>query len=516
MEQPITSILDALSEKVIRNYCDCTITGLSYDSRHISNGYAYFALPGLHADGHAFIEDAIKQGAICVIHQHELQHYHDHVVYVQVPNSRTAMSPVAATFWEHPSRKLITIGVTGTEGKSTVTALIAELLNLAGYKAGFVSTVAYKIGTETLPNPEHQTTPEATTIHEKLHAMLEHGMEYAVLESSSHGLSKIMNRLGDVDFDAGLLTNIRHEHLEFHKTWENYRNDKANLFRALTPSVKTKGFGEKTRTITPFGVVCKDDPSSSYVAQCTQSPVYIYSAKTNTAHCFASECKTDSEGSTFVINFDGKSYPARINLPGAFNIENALGALLLVQRLTKEDPARLISLLPQLTPITGRMTRIDMGQPFEVIVDYAHTPSSFEAIFPSLREQTKTRLICVFGSGGERDTLKRPEQGAIAAKYCDYVILSDEDPRGEDPMTLLGDIAKGCAGKTKDKDLFLIPDRAQGIRKALELAVPGSTVALLGKGHENTIIYKDRVIPWNEIEEAKQALIELGFTKGRP
>lgn len=516
MEQPITSILDALSEKVIRNYCDCTITGLSYDSRHISNGYAYFALPGLHADGHAFIEDAIKQGAICVIHQHELQHYHDHVVYVQVPNSRTAMSPVAATFWEHPSRKLITIGVTGTEGKSTVTALIAELLNLAGYKAGFVSTVAYKIGTETLPNPEHQTTPEATTIHEKLHAMLEHGMEYAVLESSSHGLSKIMNRLGDVDFDAGLLTNIRHEHLEFHKTWENYRNDKANLFRALTPSVKTKGFGEKTRTITPFGVVCKDDPSSSYVAQCTQSPVYTYSAKTNTAHCFASECKTDSEGSTFVINFDGKSYPARINLPGAFNIENALGALLLVQRLTKEDPARLISLLPQLTPITGRMTRIDMGQPFEVIVDYAHTPSSFEAIFPSLREQTKTRLICVFGSGGERDTLKRPEQGAIAAKYCDYVILSDEDPRGEDPMTLLGDIAKGCAGKTKDKDLFLIPDRAQGIRKALELAVPGSTVALLGKGHENTIIYKDRVIPWNEIEEAKQALIELGFTKGRP
>ncbi|HOT59583.1 MAG TPA: UDP-N-acetylmuramoyl-L-alanyl-D-glutamate--2,6-diaminopimelate ligase [Spirochaetia bacterium] len=514
MEQHITRILDALPEKVIRNYRDCTITGLSYDSRHISTGYAYFALPGLHTDGHAFIDDAIQRGAACIIHEHELLQYHEQVMYVQVPNSRTAMSPAAAAFWGHPSRTLITIGVTGTEGKSTVTALIAELLNLAGYKAGFISTVAYKIGTETLPNPEHQTTPEATTIHEKLHAMLENNMEYAVLESSSHGLSKIMNRLGDVDFDAGLLTNIRHEHLEFHKTWENYRNDKANLFRALTASAKSKGTGNKTRTITPFGVVCKDDPSSTYVAQCTSSPVYTYSVKT-TADCYATNCKTDSAGSTFVITLDGTSYPARIHLPGAFNIENALGALLLVQRLTGDDPERLISLLPQLTPITGRMTRIDMGQPFEVIVDYAHTPSSFEAIFPSLREQTKTRLICVFGSGGERDTLKRPEQGAIAAKYCDYVILSDEDPRGEDPMTLLMDIAKGCTGKTKDKDLFLIPDRAQGIRKALELAVPGSTVALLGKGHENTIIYNDRVIPWNEIEEAKQALIELGYTKGR-
>lgn len=514
MEQPITCILDALPEKKVRNFHDIKVHGLSYDSRHILKGSVYFALKGLHADGHSYIVDAIQKGAVCIIHEHELQHYDTTIVYIQVPNSRAAMSPVAAAFWGNPSKHLITIGVTGTEGKSTMVALIAQLLNLAGFKAGFVSTVAYKTGEETLPNPEHQTTPEATTIHEKLHAMLNNGMEYAVLESSSHGLSKIMNRLGDVDFDAGLMTNVRHEHLEFHKTWENYRNDKANLFRALKDTPKTKLIAGTERSINPFGVVCAEDPSSDYFKQCTRVPVYTYSVKSTATDCWASSIQTDAQGSDFLVTLDGKSSNARINLPGAFNAENAVGAMLMANRLTGITLEALIHLLPKLVPVTGRMTRIDMGQPFEVLVDYAHTPSSFEAILPSLREQTKTHLICVFGSGGERDVLKRPQQGTIAAQYCDYVILSDEDPRGEDPMALLEDIAAGCTGKTRNKDLFLIPNRVQGIRKAFELATPGSTVVLLGKGHENTIIYKEKTIPWNEIEEAKKALSALGFRKG--
>ncbi len=514
MEQLLSRILDALPEKTVKNMQNLVIRGLSYDSRHISKDFLYFALPGIHVDGHAFVEQAIDKGAVCVVHQHELPNYRNKVIYVRVPDSRIAMAPVSAAFWDNPSANLVTIGITGTEGKSTMVSLVSQLLNLSGRKAGFISTVEYKVGEEILPNPEHQTTPEATTIQEKLDAMRRNGMEYAVLESSSHGLSKLMNRLGNVNFDVGLMTNVRHEHMEFHKTWENYRNDKANLFRALAKTTKTKTIGDKRLTIPSFGVVCADDPSASFFADCAEVPVYSYSARSSEALCRAENVQVDEHGSSFVLCYGSDRLQTRINLPGAFNVENALGAFLLVQKLTGFQPELLALYMEKFAPVKGRMTRIVKGQPYEVIVDYAHTPSSFEAILPSLRAQTKGKLICVFGSGGERDTQKRPEQGRIACEYCDYVILSDEDPRGENPMALLEDIAAGCASHIRGTSLFLMPDRALGIRKALSLAAPGSTVVLLGKGHENTIIYKERVIPWDEITEAGKALEELGYKKG--
>lgn len=487
-----------------------TIQGLAYDSRKVGPGFLFFALKGLHVDGHDHIGAAVGAGASAVVHEAPVPVKVPGVAYIRVADSRAAMSPIAARYHGFPSKKLAVVGVTGTEGKSTTVWLIYRLLDLAGRRTGFVSTVEYRVGDVVLPNPEHQTTPEATTVQEQLARMVDSGFEYAVIEASSHGLSPRTGRLDDVEFDAGLVTNVRHEHLEFHGTWERYRDDKANLFRALDATGHRKTLGGKNVEFAPFGVICADDPSATYFAGVTKHPVYTYSAA-GKADLWADAAAIDERGASFVIHQGAESYPARIELPGAFNIENVLGAALMAHKLAGIPIAELVPLLPKLEPVKGRMTRVDKGQPFEVLVDYAHTPSSFETVLPSIRRRVNGRVICVFGSGGERDVQKRPAQGRIASEYCDIVILSDEDPRGEEPMVLLEDIAAGCVGKRRGVDLLLIPDRAAAIRKAIALAEPGGAILLLGKSHENTIIYADGPIPWDEISEAGKALEEAGF-----
>jgi UDP-N-acetylmuramoyl-L-alanyl-D-glutamate--2,6-diaminopimelate ligase len=264
-------------------------------------------------------------------------------------------------------------------------------------------------------------------------------------------------------------------------------------------------------------VVCADDPSAPYFAAATKKPVYSFSSKGKEADFEARDIVSDASGASFTIvdrrggPASGRSAAARIELPGAFNVDNALAALIAVSGLTGEDWESYIPLLPRLKPVLGRMTTLKAGQPFEVIVDYAHTPSSFRTVFPPIRERAKGRMICVFGSGGERDTEKRPEQGRIAADYFDIVILADEDPRGEEPTDLLEEIAAGCPERRRGEDLLIIPDRPTAIRRAFALARPGDIVMLLGKGHENSIIYKDGPHPYDEISCALGALAELGY-----
>ena len=487
---------------------DPEITTLVYDSRKAVPGSLFFALSGLHTDGAAYIAQAIANGARAVVLSGKPEPVHPDVVYLRVEDPRFAMSALAAEFYDHPSRDMAVIGVTGTEGKSTTVSLVFQLLRLCGKKAGFISTVDYCLGGEILANPEHQTTPEAVTIHEKLAQMRDNGVEYAVIESSSHGLSPRTNRLGDVAFDAGIMTNVTHEHLEFHGTHEQYKNDKANLFRALDRF----DHGKNGRIIPSFGVVNEEDPASVYFRAATGKPVYGFSTWANTRKgASASAIETDARGSSFILSASGEDFPARINLPGSFNVYNALAAAITVARILEIPVSQIVPLLPELIPVTGRMTPIDAGQPFEVLVDYAHTPSSFQTVFPPLRKRISGKIISVFGSGGERDTLKRAEQGRIAGDYSDIVILTDEDPRNEEPMAILEMIAAGCPGKKRGDELFLIPDRPAAIRKAVSLAKPGDLVLLLGKGHENSIIYRDRTDPYDEISEAKNALAEAGY-----
>ncbi|MDR1971687.1 MAG: UDP-N-acetylmuramoyl-L-alanyl-D-glutamate--2,6-diaminopimelate ligase [Treponema sp.] len=494
---------------------DPLITGLEYNSRKIKPGNLYFALKGLHTDGHRYIGEAIDRGALVIVHEDAVGEQDERAVYLRVENSRTAMSPIAASFYGYPSQRMVCIGVTGTEGKSTTVYLIWQLFRLMGKKAGFFSTVLSSLGGGEEPNKEHQTTPEAPEVQRLLWGMVDNGVEYAVLEASSHGLSRKTNRLGDVVFSAAVMTNVTHEHLEFHGTWEQYRDDKLNLFRAL----KREG------VLAAIGVVNVDDPSASAFIAAGAAKVLKFSIRGLAADLSLGSINSDAGGNWYnaVVQQTGEIIDIRDRLPGAFNAGNVLAALLVVSELLDIPVRDLAPLAARLKPLRGRMTRIPNALGLELLVDYAHTPSSFQAIFPPLRERLdhaaaagtvkKGRLICVFGSAGERDTQKRYMQGKIAASYADILVLCDEDPRGEEPMTILEEIAAGCMEGNPElrrgRNLCLIPDRPAAIRKALTLAAKGDLILLLGKGHENSIIYADGPHPYDEIGEALKAVEEL-------
>lgn len=535
------------------------ISNLVFDSREVTKDSLFFALPGIHANGNNYIPQAIEKGANAIVFQDELDHelqlkiakaitkrqieatvYEDNVNYfpvlIKVKDSRFAMAPISDYFYDSPSKKLVIIGVTGTEGKSSTVSFIWQLLRLCGKKAGFISTVEYSFGDEAIANPQHQTTPEAPIIQHHLNKMLENGCQYAVIESSSHGLSPKTNRLGNVLFDCGVFMNVTLEHLEFHKTFEQYKKDKANLFRLLDCHDHIKEIAGEKLTIPSFGVVNLEDPSAKYFIDSTKKQVYGFTTQGKAGKAATNKevdlpeipeninyfeglniC-AEKEGISFNVNIHentdkNETLQLTANLPGAFNAYNIMASIIAVSKLTNLSYQEVASKVKDVAPIKGRMTVIEQNQPFEVIIDYAHTPSSFETIFPPIRKRCKGKMIALFGSGGERDLTKRPLQGKIAASYCDTVILTDEDPRGEDSVELLKMIAVGSQeqGKKLDEDLFIIPDRKKAIRYAFSIAKENDIILLLGKSHENSIIYKDYVMPYDEISEAQLALSELGY-----
>jgi UDP-N-acetylmuramoyl-L-alanyl-D-glutamate--2,6-diaminopimelate ligase len=524
MKPRLSALLADVDLVSIHDRNDPEISGLEYDSRRIVPGSMFFALPGIHSDGHRFIDAAIRKGACAIVHEQPVEHELPGTAYLRVRDARTAMSRISAAFHGHPSRSLHVIGVTGTEGKSTTVYLLYQLLSLKGFRTGFFSTVMSDPGSGEKPNPEHQTTPESTAVHGMLASMRDAGCSHAVVEASSHGLSERTARLLDVSFDIGVVTNVTTEHLEFHGTWERYRSDKARLFRSLDAAGPAKSPPGSKVDLVSCGVVNADDPSAAFFAESTSRPVFSCSARGAEGADFrALELRSGPEGSRFIVEGPASmaqtaangnrmriSREAFLPIPGDFNVSNCLEALAAAAAATQSPWQDFIPLLSSLKPVRGRMMKLARGQPFELVIDYAHTPSSFEAVLPTIRKATQGRLFCLFGSGGERDTAKRPMQGAVAARYCDIVILTDEDPRGEDPRALLEDIAAGCPELPRDERLFIIPDRPKAIRKAFSMARKGDTVLLLGKGHENSIIYADHVMPYDEEAEAVRALAEMG------
>ena len=498
----LSHLIADIPDAVKRGSKDPLITAIVFDSRSVEKGAVFFALKGVHFDGHQFIEKALDAGAIAVVHSEPLEQDRPDIAYVRVRDTRAALSPVSAAFWGRPSRDLKVIGVTGTDGKSTTVSLIRQLLEFTGVSAGSVSTVSFEIGGQSGSNIFRQSTPEAPQVHGLLKAMVDAGQTHAVIEATSHGLSPRNSRLADVDFDAAVFTNVTEEHLEFHGDLETYRKDKSRLFAMIAES----------RNRDAFGVVNADDPHAElFIEAAGEKPVFTYSMKYKDADLFATNLRPGATGTDFTIISPMGEIDTRISLPGLYNVENVLAALCVVSELEDEDPIELAERLNELKGVKGRMEPIEGDMSFHVMVDYAHSPGSFRKILPFLKSLAEGRLILVFGSGGERDIEKRPEQGSLAAEFADMVFLTDEDPRGEEPMAILEGIAQGAPDLIRGENLFLIPDRKEALKTAFMKARAGDLVAALGKGHESSIIYAEGPMDWDEAEACREALRDLGF-----
>jgi len=523
--------------RLLRHGENADIVDLTNDSRAAQAGWLYAALPGQRFDGHDFIHAAVKAGASAILCRTVPKELPEGITLFQSDQPRLALSELAHRIHGRPSEHLKAIGVTGTDGKTSTVYFIYQLLRLLGFRTGFLSSAARDDGTGEEPNVLHQSTPEAPEVHRSLAKMLDNGVEYAVVESTSHGLSTRTSRLAHVAYHAAVVTNMSHEHLEFHRTFEQYRHDKANLFRALdyggyahagrladrdvergaiVPHVAgTEGPRERVATTLqhlksrPFAVANADDATFAYFASATRRTCLTYGL--NDATFSARTIELHAAGSHFEIHSVGSgSTSCNLRVPGLFSVYNALAATAVVAGATGTPVDRIAKLLPDLRSVRGRMNVI-FRSPFTVIVDFAHTPGSFEAILPFFAKQTEGRLIAVFGSAGDRDVQKRPVQGRIACLHADIVILTNEDPRSEDPMSILEEIARGCASEGGAALLECIPERRLAIRRAISLAREADTILLLGKGHETSIMKKEGEEPWNEIEIAREELRRAGL-----
>ena len=393
-----------------------------------------------------------------------------------------------------PSRGMHVIGVTGTNGKTTTSFMIHKMLVEAGIKTGLMSTVAYGVNDDIHPQVQHMTTLSAGQLQKRLRDFKRQGVRWVVLETTSHALAQ--HRVWGVPYEIAVLTNMTHEHLDYHRTFERYVAAKVRLFKIAAKH------GRK------IGIINADDPNASEFKKVTKN-VVTYGVKLGDLK--ASSVKLTADGSTFKATIDDTNYSITCNIPGEFNVYNSLAAVA-VGRAMGLEKKQIEKGISALQGVEGRMTVVGAGQKFTVIVDFAHTPDSFERLLRDLRASTKGRLITLFGSAGRRDEAKRAIQGEIAGRYSDEVVLTEEDDRDIDGNEILQQIAVGVkkSGKKRDKDLFMILDREEAIGFALTRAKNAAdTVVLLGKGHEKTIERADGTYPWNEIEITKTALNEM-------
>jgi UDP-N-acetylmuramoyl-L-alanyl-D-glutamate--2,6-diaminopimelate ligase len=394
-----------------------------------------------------------------------------------------------------PARGMKVIGVTGTNGKTSTCFLIHKMLSQAGIKTGLMTTVAYGVDDDIRPQIQHMTNVPVPELMQRLKWMKSQGVEWLVLETTSHALAQ--HRIWGVPFSVAVMTNVTHEHLDYHKTFERYRDAKRQLFK-LT---------DKNRAGLRTGVINADDPSSNLFASDVGKPVLYGLEGAENADIIAKKVELTPELVKYQAVTEGETYEITCHLPGSFNVSNSLAAVG-VGRALGLSKQQIEQGIAALTGVEGRMTSIDEGQDFTVIVDFAHTPDSFEKLFRDLRPVVKGKLIVMFGSAGQRDEAKRAVQGRLAGEYADEVIVTEEDDRDIDGLAIMNEIAGGAeeAGKTRERDLFLVHDRTEAIKFAIGRAHKGDTVLLLGKGHEKTIERADGEHPWDEIATAHAAL----------
>lgn len=484
-----------------------------FDSRRARTGSLFVAVPGDHVDGHEFVAAAAEAGAAAAIVERPVAGVA--LPQLVVSSARAALASAAAWWYGDPSRELGVVGVTGTDGKTTTSFLAVGGLEAAGLQSGLIGTVETKVGEVREANVEHATTPEAPILQRALRAMVGSGDRAAVIETTSHALA--LERVGGIGYDVAIITNLTHEHLEFHGTWEAYRDAKLSLFERLAvgPRNPPKPSIGWPRT----AIVNADDPSAGlFAAVGREAGARVITYGTDpAADVRATHVAEDARG--LRIAHVGPDGPAdlELRLAGRFNVHNALAVVALGAALGL-DPAAVRAGLAGVEGVPGRMERIEAGQPFGVVLDYAHTPASLRTVLDLLAPVAAARgggLIAVFGSAGERDVAKRPMMGRLAGERCRLVVVTDEDPRGEDRQSILDEIAAGAeaAGRRRGHDLLLVPERRTAIAAAFERARPGDVVLLAGKGHERTILGPEGPTPWDERAAALDALAALGHAR---
>ena len=476
------------------------ISQVTADSRQVRPGALFVAVEGATADGHRYIPDAIARGATAIVGTSDLAAEANawSIPYIQIEDSRLALATLAAAFYDFPSRRLRLIGVTGTDGKTTTTHLLSHVLRQAGMHPGMVSTVSAHIGEQDLDTGLHVTTPDAPDIQRYLAQMVDAGCDVAVLETTSHGLHQ--GRLAACDFDVAVVTNVTHEHLDYHGTWQAYLDAKAILFRSLATSAsKLVVEPDATRLQPKVAVLNADDASYAPLRSIAVDAQISYAVHAAAADVVAESIVFHPGGTTFLARTPAGTIPVESPLAGMFNVYNCLAAIsaTLAIGLPLEPVAAAIATLPG---VDGRMERIDRGQDFAAIVDFAHTPVSLERALEAVRLMTQGRVIAVFGSAGLRDGLKRPLMAETSVRLADVTILTAEDPRTESLALILEQMAEGAAraGGVEGGTFYRIPDRTLAIQTAVDSAQPGDVVLVCGKGHEQSMCFGAVEHPWRD------------------
>ena len=497
------------------NIPDIPITGIAIDSRAVKPGYLFVAMRGKFSDGHDYIQKAIENGAAAIVGEHEVPQTSS-LRYVRLDNPRHALTWLAAAFHRWPARKLTMIGVTGTDGKTTTTNLLYNILLAAGLKAGMISTVNAVIGDEVLDTGFHVTTPDAHDVQAYLAKMIEAGLTHVVLETTSHGWAQ--HRVDACEFDIGVVTNITWEHMDEHGSYENYRAAKARLFESLEKTLP-KPHGNPR-----LGVINRDDVKSfDFLNDFIKTKKINYGLQDG-ADVHAEEIRYGPAGIRFTAASKDFHVKVTNDLIGAYNVSNCLAAFTAAVYGLGINPEVAARGMASLRGIPGRMERIDLGQPFTAIVDFAHTPNALKVTLEAAREmmkderEKKGRIIVTFGSAGLRDKQKRRMMAETSIELADLTILTAEDPRTESLEGILGEMAAGARsrGGRESETFWRVADRGEAIRLAVKSARPGDIVLACGKGHEQSMCFGKTEFLWDDRIAMRAALAELMGVDGPP
>ena len=479
---------------VLEGNPEVEISGIAYDSRRVAPGDLFVAVQGIHVDGHHYLADAAEKGAVAVAIERNVN-VPEGVPVLRMPSTRIGLAELAAEFYGRPSRRLTVAGITGTDGKTTVTHMAEHVLQASGVVAGAMSTVAFKVRGREVDNLTGQTTTEAPEVQAWLARMVEAGAQCAVIETTSHAL--VQERVRACEFDVAAFTNVGHDHLDYHATWEDYLDAKARLID-LTAHAADKGV-EKT------AVLNRDDPSFERLARKAIPRRWTY-GMTTASDLHPLDLAITGSGSRFRMKTPLGETEVTLNVPARFNIYNALCAagVCLALGVPVEDVGQGLA---GFEGVRGRLEPVDLGQDFRVYIDFAHAAGSLASALAELRPFTRGRLIAVFGSTARSDH-DRPGMGRAAAEFSDFFIITTDDPLSEDPVEIARDVQSGAEGKAPGRDFEVVIDRRAAIRRAIEIAQAGDTVLLAGKGHERSMRTARGSEPWNERAEAEAAIRE--------